>query len=130
MKHLGAELRARREQLQLSQDQVSAAVGVSQNWISYLELGKVDNPAPEALFALGTHYGLTPNWIAEQAGWWTKPERELPPRLDAALELFPGLDAETQDDLSKMFARLVNVSLQEQRQNRGRGRRDRVAPST
>lgn len=120
MKRLGTELRARREQLGYSQDQVSAAVGVSQNWISYLELGKVDNPAPEALFKLGAHYGLTPNWIAETAGWWVKPDRELPPRLDAAIELFPGLDKENQEDLSKMIARLVNVSLQEQRHRRKR----------
>jgi transcriptional regulator with XRE-family HTH domain len=123
-KRLGAELRGRREDLHLSQDQVSARLGVSQNWVSYLELGKVDAPAPEALFRLAQLYGLTPNWIAERAGWWEKPDRELPSNLDAALELFQNLDPDTQDDLARTIVRLINVELQEQRARRvRRGRR-------
>src|SRR5579859_3758046 len=68
---LGQELRARRLRAGLSQATVAERVGVSQNYISFLEKGDIDEPGVSVVVRLGVLFELEPNEMMVLGGWWT-----------------------------------------------------------
>lgn len=114
MVRLGTRLRALRSGLGLTQIQLAAKSGVSQNYISSLELGNVDSPDPEILFKLGTVLGLEPNDVARLAGWWI-PAKEpvVSDELRLTWERLLKLPKSEREPLVKILDRMVSATYRE-----------------
>lgn len=114
MKRLGTRLRALREANGHTQSSLSRDTHVSQNYISSLERGEIGSPDMEILCALFGKLGLTPNDIAETAGWWSPTQDHKVPRerelLYQRLEALPPADREP---LVTILSRMVNATYKD-----------------
>jgi transcriptional regulator with XRE-family HTH domain len=63
----GAVLRARRHELGLTQEELSARTGVAQMTISSVETGS-STPRVDILLKLCLGLGVSPNWVLQEAG--------------------------------------------------------------
>jgi transcriptional regulator with XRE-family HTH domain len=102
---LAQELFNRRVRAGLSQDEVCKKAGIkSQNTLSLLERNVPERISMEEITRIGSVFGLSPNQLAEIAGWWY-PETgeannaELDPRLRELLHELPHFDAATRERL-------------------------------
>lgn len=80
---LGRAIRARREQLGLSQEELADRLGRSQSLVSRLERGAADWPDPAMFRALAAALELPPAELLEAAGYLEAGERGQA-RLDEA----------------------------------------------
>lgn len=109
-KALAAELTHRRQQARLSQDEVCRKTGIkSQNAISILERNVPDQVSMESIVKIGALYGLTPNELAEKAGWWHDPEKSprTDPRIRELLQELPRMDSRSRVRLIDMIYNLL-----------------------
>lgn len=114
MKRLGSRLRALREANGLTQSQLARDTQVSQNYISSLEQGNVGSPDMEILCILFGKMGLTPNDIAETAGWWSaKEEPAVPKEIEWTFKRLVALPASERDPLVTILNRMVNATYRE-----------------
>jgi transcriptional regulator with XRE-family HTH domain len=114
MKRLGARLRALRDANGLTQMQLSRDTQVSQNYISSLERGEIASPDPELLFALFTKFGLEPNDVAREAGWWTpRKDPKVPEALRLTFDRLLALPATERDPLVTILKRMVDATYRD-----------------
>lgn len=66
---LGHVLRGLRDSKGLSQQDVERNTGLAQSYISKLETGKIQLPAPDVLWTLADAYGTTEIELFEKAGY-------------------------------------------------------------
>ena len=59
---IGTQLRAKREQLGLSQAELAKELGVSRQRVSHIELGQVAPPLP-MLLKIGRQLGVSTDWL-------------------------------------------------------------------
>jgi transcriptional regulator with XRE-family HTH domain len=110
---LGTRLRELRRALNLSQAQVAEQIGWHQTEVSALENGRQVSPTMETLVRLGSVYGLSPNELAELAGWWTGPPASP---LDFYWSLIAEAATPLPDDRKHaLLTRLANLARAERR---------------
>ena len=107
-------MRVLRESADLSQVELAKATGISQNYISSLELGKIASPSMELLCILGHRFGLAPNDIAALADWWV-PKRAvtLPDGLEWSIGVFQELPKSDRAMLATVLRQMVTASYLE-----------------
>lgn len=88
---LSRALRARRQALGLTQQQLADLIGWHQTEISELERGDHPNLRMDWLVRVGRVLGLSPNELASLAGWWDEPPREDDPYLELFVEQLKAL---------------------------------------
>lgn len=115
MARLGRRLRVLREASNLSQVDLSKETGVSQNYISSLEMGKTASPSMEILCILGKRLGMTPNDIALVAGWWTAPRRDgkLPSDVEWSIDRLQELPKGERAMVSGVLRQMVSAAYRE-----------------
>ena len=73
----GKELKRLREERGLSLRPAAEQAGVgTEQQLSQLETGRVQNPSMKTLVGYGKLYGKTPNEMAEMYGYWTREEEQ------------------------------------------------------
>jgi transcriptional regulator with XRE-family HTH domain len=109
---LGEQLRAMRDAHGLSLRAVETATGISNAYLSQIETGKVERPAPNILYKLAELYGTSYDGLMELAGHLTRRDPAEPrPRtlsqaaLSAMSELTPEEEAEIMKYISFIRAR-------------------------
>jgi len=101
-----------RKRAGLSQAQLGAAIGVSKNAISQMELGSSKNPSAENLLPLAEALGVDPKWLISGKGpMYPKPdiitEASLTPDEAAMLEKYRRMDADKQTAAQTVFDALA-----------------------
>lgn len=108
---LAREFLRRRLELGLSQDELKQKAGLgSQNLVSMLERNVTEKPSMEDLVRLGKVFRMTPNEIAEVAGWWY-PDKEpkLPRELDDFVRGIMDLNPTDRRQLLEMVRKLLQA---------------------
>jgi len=99
---LGEQLRAMRDMHGLSLRAVETATGISNAYLSQIETGKVEKPAPNILYKLAELYGTSYDDLMSLAGHLTRRDpTENRPRVltQAALSAMSELTPEEEEEL-------------------------------
>lgn len=110
-KRLASEFLRRRIESGWSQDDARQRSGLgSQNLISMLERNVPDKPSMQDLVALGKIYRMTPNEIAECAGWWAPDKKpEVSPELQELIRGLQDLTVYDRKQLIEMWRKLLQA---------------------
>jgi HTH-type transcriptional regulator / antitoxin PezA len=84
LKALGKRIREIRKRLDITQEAFAASLGISNTYLSGLELGTRTSPAPEIFFNIASNYRVSLNWLFLGVG---------------SMELEPGTTQETDQRL-------------------------------
>jgi transcriptional regulator with XRE-family HTH domain len=121
LEELGPRLRERRKALGLSQRDVAEQVTLHQSEISDIEAGDRVPPRMDKLVELGQFYGLSPNDLAEMAGWWVGTnEPRNNPYWELAGEILSSLPSERQNALLQQFVNMLKTERLAQRSIKSR----------
>jgi transcriptional regulator with XRE-family HTH domain len=104
---LGEKLRTMREAHGLSLRAVESATGVSNAYVSQIETGKIEKPAPNILYKLAELYGTSYDGLMEVAGHVTRRDpAEVRSRVlsEAALSAISELTPEEEEELMKYLS--------------------------
>jgi len=104
---LGEQLRAMRDAHGLSLRAVESATGISNAYLSQIETGRVEKPAPNILYKLAELYGTSYDGLMEVAGHLTRrdpSESRLRNLSAAALSAISELTPEEEEELMKYLS--------------------------
>lgn len=101
---LGERIRAARESLKLTQEELGALCNTTKQTIFKYEMGIVTNIPLDRLELLSEKLGVTPAYLT---GWTTEEALKLPEKLDALSEPFGQLNDDGQDKVIGYTADLV-----------------------
>lgn len=105
---LAREIVNRRLDAGLSQQDLAkkAELG-SQNFVSLLERNVPDSPGFPEMVRIGKTLGMTPNTMAQIAGWWFSEEKKLDPRMAELLDELPRMNRVQREELIRTVYRLM-----------------------
>ena len=102
---LGERIKAAREALKLTQEELGALCNTTKQTIFKYEMGIVTNIPLDRLELLSEKLGVTPAYLT---GWSTEPALRLPEKLQALSEPFARLNDDGQDKVVDYTADLVS----------------------
>ena len=124
MSRFGDDLKQKRKEAGLTQEDLARSLKVSNTYIHQLETGKIDAPTERRCRQLAAALGLPPGAILSQArlerlrryaervgieslvGWEAGPARSLSPAEEALLKLYRRLDPATRREFNGLIAML------------------------
>lgn len=106
---LGERLRHYRLERNWTQIEAAERAGTNQSAISRIERGVADRMLAEPLIRYAALFGLTPNDVAREMGWWDGPTHN--PFLQELGALLAVLEAEDRSQLENTLLTIAKVTL-------------------